>query len=64
MKTTRTHIFNFPKELFNFFQQVILGIIVITFYAPILFRTIGQCETVSLMPATVTSLVGTIATFI
>ncbi|XP_021287305.1 hexose carrier protein HEX6-like [Herrania umbratica] len=46
-----------------FFQQV-TGINVITFYAPILFRTIGQGESASLMSAVVTGLVGTTATFI
>ncbi|XWS51576.1 hypothetical protein CRYUN_Cryun12cG0188600 [Craigia yunnanensis] len=47
-----------------FFQQV-TGINVITFYAPILFRTIGQSESASLMSAVVsTGLVGTTATFI
>ncbi|OMO98194.1 Sugar/inositol transporter [Corchorus olitorius] len=47
-----------------FFQQV-TGINVITFYAPILFRTIGQSESDSLMStAIVTGLVGTTATFI
>ncbi|TYJ25420.1 hypothetical protein E1A91_A07G049200v1 [Gossypium mustelinum] len=46
-----------------FFQQV-TGINVITFYAPILFRTIGQGESASLMSAVVTGLVGTTATFV
>ncbi|XVF54933.1 hypothetical protein PTKIN_Ptkin05aG0220500 [Pterospermum kingtungense] len=47
-----------------FFQQV-TGINVITFYAPILFRTIGQSESASLLSAVVsTGLVGTTATFI
>ncbi|GLT40238.1 hypothetical protein SLA2020_143880 [Shorea laevis] len=46
-----------------FFQQV-TGINVITFYAPILFRTIGFGESASLMSAVVTGLVGTASTFI
>ncbi|XVF11226.1 hypothetical protein REPUB_Repub08aG0008000 [Reevesia pubescens] len=47
-----------------FFQQV-TGINVITFYAPILFRTIGQSESASLIAAIFsTGLVGTTATFI
>ncbi|XP_022771645.1 hexose carrier protein HEX6-like [Durio zibethinus] len=47
-----------------FFQQV-TGINVITFYAPILFRTIGQSESASLLSSVVSSgLVGTTASFI
>ncbi|KAK8583736.1 hypothetical protein V6N13_109132 [Hibiscus sabdariffa] len=46
-----------------FFQQV-TGINVITFYAPILFRTIGQGESAALMSAVVTGVVGTSATFV
>ncbi|KAL4178647.1 hypothetical protein AMTRI_Chr13g83320 [Amborella trichopoda] len=46
-----------------FFQQV-TGINVISFYAPLLFRTIGFGESASLMSAVVTGLVGTISTFI
>ncbi|XVF49403.1 hypothetical protein PTKIN_Ptkin04bG0009000 [Pterospermum kingtungense] len=46
-----------------FFQQV-TGINVITFYAPILFRTIGQGETASLLSAVLTGLVGLVSIFI
>lgn len=46
-----------------FFQQV-TGINVISFYAPILFRTIGLGESASLMSAVVTGLVGTSLTFL
>ncbi|KAL3524133.1 hypothetical protein ACH5RR_016967 [Cinchona calisaya] len=46
-----------------FFQQV-TGINVISFYAPILFRTIGFGESASLMSAVVTGLVGTSLTFL
>ncbi|XP_068635666.1 hexose carrier protein HEX6-like [Aristolochia californica] len=46
-----------------FFQQV-TGINVITFYAPLLFRTIGQGESTSLMSAVVTGMVGTGATIL
>ncbi|KAF8380540.1 hypothetical protein HHK36_028027 [Tetracentron sinense] len=46
-----------------FFQQV-TGINVITFYAPILFRTIGLGESASLMSAVVTGLVGIGSTFV
>ncbi|KAF2315850.1 hypothetical protein GH714_040397 [Hevea brasiliensis] len=47
-----------------FFQQV-TGINVISFYAPILFRTIGLSESVSLiMSALIAGVVGTAATFI
>ncbi|XP_039160205.1 hexose carrier protein HEX6 isoform X2 [Eucalyptus grandis] len=46
-----------------FFQQV-TGINVISFYAPVLFRTIGLGESASLLSAVVTGLVGTISTFI
>ncbi|KVI10099.1 hexose carrier protein HEX6 [Cynara cardunculus var. scolymus] len=49
--------------LIPFFQQV-TGINVISFYAPILFRTIGFGESASLMSAVVTGLVGLIMTFI
>ncbi|XP_050223323.1 hexose carrier protein HEX6-like [Mercurialis annua] len=46
-----------------FFQQV-TGINVISFYAPILFRTIGLTESVSLiMSALIAGVVGTAATF-
>ncbi|KAK3026437.1 hypothetical protein RJ639_041449 [Escallonia herrerae] len=41
-----------------FFQQV-TGINVISFYAPVLFRTIGLGESASLMSAVVTGLMGT-----
>ncbi|CAK9325009.1 unnamed protein product [Citrullus colocynthis] len=47
----------------QFFQQV-TGINVISFYAPILFRTVGLDESASLLSAVVTGVVGTIATFI
>ncbi|KAK3403790.1 hypothetical protein EUGRSUZ_K00178 [Eucalyptus grandis] len=46
-----------------FFQQV-TGINVISFYAPVLFRTIGLGESASLLSAVVTGVVGTISTFI
>ncbi|PKI54532.1 hypothetical protein CRG98_025046 [Punica granatum] len=46
-----------------FFQQV-TGINVISFYAPVLFRTIGLGESASLLSAVVTGTVGTISTFI
>jgi sugar porter (SP) family MFS transporter len=46
-----------------FFQQV-TGINVIAFYAPVLFRTIGQGESASLMSAVVIGVVGTGSTFI
>ncbi|XP_027176118.1 hexose carrier protein HEX6-like isoform X2 [Coffea eugenioides] len=46
-----------------FFQQV-TGINVISFYAPVLFRTIGLGESASLMSAVVIGLVGTSWTFI
>lgn len=47
-----------------FFQQV-TGINVISFYAPILFRTIGLSESLSLiMSALIAGVVGTAATFI
>ncbi|KAL7611861.1 hexose carrier protein HEX6 [Lactuca sativa] len=46
-----------------FFQQV-TGINVISFYAPILFRTIGFGESASLMSAVVTGLVGLSMTFL
>ncbi|PIA50315.1 hypothetical protein AQUCO_01300810v1 [Aquilegia coerulea] len=46
-----------------FFQQI-TGINVITFYAPILFRTIGFGESASLVSALIIGLVGTGATFI
>lgn len=46
-----------------FFQQV-TGINVISFYAPILFQTIGLGTSASLMSAVVTGLVGTSATFL
>lgn len=47
-----------------FFQQL-TGINVISFYAPILFRTIGLSESMSLLSAVIsTGLVGTGATFI
>ncbi|XP_027104006.2 hexose carrier protein HEX6 [Coffea arabica] len=48
---------------FPFFQQV-TGINVISFYAPVLFRTIGLGESASLMSAVVIGLVGTSWTFI
>lgn len=47
----------------QFFQQV-TGINVISFYAPILFRTVGLDESASLLSAVVIGVVGTIATFI
>ncbi|CAI9091994.1 OLC1v1027122C1 [Oldenlandia corymbosa var. corymbosa] len=43
-----------------FFQQV-TGIDVITFYAPVLFRTVGLGESASLMSAVVTGVVGSLA---
>ena len=46
-----------------FFQQV-TGINVITFYAPVLFRTISLGESDSLLSAVVTGVVGTVSTFI
>ncbi|XP_020976900.1 hexose carrier protein HEX6-like isoform X3 [Arachis ipaensis] len=46
-----------------FFQQF-TGINVISFYAPILFLTIGLGESASLLSAVVTGLVGTTSTFI
>ncbi|KAF3955496.1 hypothetical protein CMV_019285 [Castanea mollissima] len=46
-----------------FFQQV-TGINVITFYAPILSRTIGLGESASLLSAVMTGIVGTVSTFI
>lgn len=46
-----------------FFQQV-TGINVISFYAPVLFRTIGLGESASLLAAVVTGTVGTTSTFI
>nr|XP_023928711.1 hexose carrier protein HEX6-like [Quercus suber]POE90503.1 hexose carrier protein hex6 [Quercus suber] len=46
-----------------FFQQV-TGINVITFYAPVLFRTISLGESDSLLSAVVTVVVGTVSTFI
>ncbi|XP_017248708.1 hexose carrier protein HEX6 isoform X1 [Daucus carota subsp. sativus] len=46
-----------------FFQQV-TGINVISFYAPILFRTIGLGESASLMSAVVTGSVGIVTTFL
>ncbi|KAM3320211.1 hexose carrier protein HEX6 [Capsicum chacoense] len=46
-----------------FFQQV-TGINVISFYAPILFQTIGLGASASLMSAVVTGLVGTSATLL
>lgn len=46
-----------------FFQQV-TGINVISFYAPVLFRTIGLGESASLMSAVVTGVVGTATTFL
>ncbi|KAI7740457.1 hypothetical protein M8C21_003681 [Ambrosia artemisiifolia] len=46
-----------------FFQQV-TGINVISFYAPVLFRTIGFGESASLMSAIVTGLVGLCMTFL
>ncbi|KAK3033246.1 hypothetical protein RJ639_033126 [Escallonia herrerae] len=46
-----------------FFQQV-TGINVISFYAPVLFRTIGLGESASLMSAVVTGLMGTGTTFL
>ncbi|KAJ7982504.1 Hexose carrier protein [Quillaja saponaria] len=46
-----------------FFQQV-TGINVISFYAPILFLTIGLGESASLLSAVVTGIVGTSSTFI
>ncbi|KAF9617521.1 hypothetical protein IFM89_036725 [Coptis chinensis] len=49
--------------LIQFFQQV-TGINVISFYAPILFRTIGFGESASLLSAVVTGLVGLGTTFI
>ncbi|XP_071707580.1 hexose carrier protein HEX6 [Rutidosis leptorrhynchoides] len=49
--------------LIPFFQQV-TGINVISFYAPILFRTIGFGESASLMSAVVTGLVGLSMTFL
>uniref|UniRef100_A0A9I9DFH8 Major facilitator superfamily (MFS) profile domain-containing protein n=2 Tax=Cucumis melo TaxID=3656 RepID=A0A9I9DFH8_CUCME len=47
----------------QFFQQV-TGINVISFYAPILFRTVGLDESASLLSAVVTGVVGTVATFV
>nr|XP_043631612.1 hexose carrier protein HEX6 [Erigeron canadensis] len=49
--------------LIPFFQQV-TGINVISFYAPILFRTIGFGESASLMSAVVTGSVGLSMTFL
>ncbi|KAM0023700.1 putative sugar transport protein STP/MST-like, plant [Helianthus debilis subsp. tardiflorus] len=49
--------------LIPFFQQV-TGINVISFYAPVLFRTIGFGESASLMSAIVTGLVGLCMTFL
>lgn len=49
--------------LIPFFQQV-TGINVISFYAPILFQTIGLGASASLMSAVVTGVVGTSATFL
>ncbi|KAM4077013.1 hypothetical protein ACJW30_12G107700 [Castanea mollissima] len=46
-----------------FFQQV-TGINVITFYAPVLFRTISLGESDSLLSAAVTGVLGTVSTFI
>lgn len=46
-----------------FFQQV-TGINVISFYAPVLFRTIGLGESASLLSAVVTGTVGTASTFL
>lgn len=46
-----------------FFQQV-TGINVISFYAPVLFLTIGLGESASLMSAVVTGIVGTSTTFL
>ncbi|KAL5810807.1 hypothetical protein ACOSQ3_027547 [Xanthoceras sorbifolium] len=46
-----------------FFQQV-TGINVISFYAPILFITLGLGESAALMSAVVTGLVGTFSTFL
>ncbi|GAA0159997.1 secondary carrier transporter [Lithospermum erythrorhizon] len=46
-----------------FFQQV-TGINVISFYAPILFRTIGFGESASLLSAVVTGAIGIVTTFI
>ncbi|XP_009628001.1 hexose carrier protein HEX6-like [Nicotiana tomentosiformis] len=46
-----------------FFQQV-TGINVISFYAPILFQTIGLGASASLLSAVVTGVVGTSATFL
>ncbi|KAK4480624.1 hypothetical protein RD792_013702 [Penstemon davidsonii] len=46
-----------------FFQQI-TGINVISFYAPILFLTIGSGESASLMSATVTGIVGSTFTLI
>ncbi|XP_056697184.1 hexose carrier protein HEX6 [Spinacia oleracea] len=46
-----------------FFQQV-TGINVISFYAPILFRTLGLGESASLLSAVMTGIIGTISTFI
>lgn len=46
-----------------YFTQV-TGITVISFYAPILFRTVGLGESASLLSTTVTSLIATGSTFI
>ncbi|KAI6672262.1 hypothetical protein NL676_000168 [Syzygium grande] len=46
-----------------FFQQV-TGIDVISFYAPVLFRTIGLGESASLLSAVTTGVVGAVSTFI
>ncbi|KAJ9539770.1 hypothetical protein OSB04_026276 [Centaurea solstitialis] len=71
-KTIKHHFRNIMKRkyrpqlvmsiLIPFFQQV-TGINVISFYAPILFRTIGFGESASLMSAVVTGLVGLAMTF-
>lgn len=46
-----------------FFQQL-TGINVVTFYAPVLFRTIGLGESAALLSAVMVSLIGTSSTFI
>ncbi|KAL3645175.1 Hexose carrier protein hex6 [Castilleja foliolosa] len=46
-----------------FFQQM-TGITVISFYAPILFRTIGSNESASLMSSLITTSLGIVSTFL
>ncbi|XP_010035051.3 hexose carrier protein HEX6 isoform X1 [Eucalyptus grandis] len=46
------------------FFQIVTGINVISFYAPVLFRTIGLGESASLLSAVITGIVGVVSIFI